>query len=317
MGFGFGSKEIIMTRPFGNNARVADANGDNLGDLQVNADSNSENTGSVSCEHLVNADNYYCLNKTDIFTLLAFDDGSTPTGSINNNKAAKYDDVHFMANSPYLNLYSAEKLVSDRADYDVSDLFRQHMRGLPASTGLNRITTDISTNWASSLIGATNYTYSEINGCTILQTNMTCAADQTLTGKAPQVGDIVKSNTVTTKGVYIVAASGESLPVSYTLSDSFTVETAETISFYRHPQFQIYKFTPAPASTLPSAPTEEPVIELVDYATALLDTALTLVKHRTLSLFKFGYTLSILTHGMLTDVTLIFLCVTKPEVVSL
>merc|ERR1712178_247084 len=73
----------------------------------------------------------------------------------------------------------------------------------------------------------------------------------------------------------------------------------------------------APTSTLPSAPTEEPVIELVDYATALLDTALTLVKHRTLSLFKFGYTLSILTHGMLTDVTLIFLCVTKPEVVSL
>merc|ERR1711907_879344 len=229
--FGFGSKEIIMTRPFGNNARVADANGDNLGDL------------------LVNADNYYCLNKTDIFTLLAFDDGSTPTGSIS-NKEAKYDDVHFMANSPYLNLYSAEKLVSDRADYDVSDLFRQHMRGLPASTGLNRITTDISTNWASSLIGATSYTYSTINGCTILQTNMTCAADQNITGEAPQVGDIVKSDTVTTKGVYIVAASGESsFPVTYTLSDSFTVETAETISFYRHPQFQIYKFTPAPAST--------------------------------------------------------------------
>merc|ERR1712146_523159 len=158
--FGFGSKEIIMTSPFGNNARVADANW--------------ENTGSVSCEHLVNADNYYCLNKTDIFTLLAFDDGSTPTDSIDDKKA-KYNDVHFMANSPYLNLYSAEKLVSDRADYSVSDLFRQHMRGLPASTGLNRITTDISTNWASSLIGATNYTYSEINGCTILQTNMTCA----------------------------------------------------------------------------------------------------------------------------------------------
>merc|ERR1712146_231517 len=95
--FGFGSKEIIMTRPFGNNARVADANLDLLGDLQVNADSNSENTGSVSCEHLVNADNYYCLNKTDIFTLLAFDDGSTPTGSINNDKEAIYDDVHFMA----------------------------------------------------------------------------------------------------------------------------------------------------------------------------------------------------------------------------
>jgi len=247
--FGFGSKEIIMTRPFGNNARAADANYDLLGDLQVNADSNSENTGSVSCEHLVNADNYYCLNKTDIFTLLAFDDGSTPTDNINST-AAKYDDVHFMANSPYLNLYSAEKLVSDRADYTVSDLFRQHMSYLPASTGLNRITTDISTNWASSLIGATDYTYSTINGCTILQTNMTCAADQALTGKAPQVGDIVKSTTVTTKGVYIVAASGESpFPVTYTLSDSFTVETAETISFYRHPQFQIYKFTPAPAST--------------------------------------------------------------------
>merc|ERR1711988_362338 len=116
-----------------------------------------------------------------------------------------------------------------------SDLFRQHMSYLPASTGLNRITTDISTNWASSLIGATDYTYSTINGCTILQTNMTCAPDQKLTpaGNAPQVGDIVKSNTVTTKGVYIVAASGESpFPLTYTL-----------------PQFQIYKFTPAPAST--------------------------------------------------------------------
>merc|ERR1711907_561870 len=166
-------------------------------------------TQVVSCEHLVNADNYYCLNKTDIFTLLAFDDGSTPTDSIDNKKA-KYDDIHFMANSPYLNLYSAEKLVSDRADYDVSDLFRQHMRGLPASTGLNRITTDISTNWASSLIGATDYTYSTISNCTILQTNMTCAAGQS--GKAPQVGDIVKSDTVTTKGVYIVATSGESFP---------------------------------------------------------------------------------------------------------
>merc|ERR1711968_312864 len=214
--FGFGSKEIIMTRPFGNNARAADANYDLLGDLQVNADSNSENTGSVSCEHLVNADNYYCLNKTDIFTLLAFDDGSTANaadGSLSaqfTSGAATYDDIHFMANSPYLNLYSAEKLVSDRADYAVSDLFRQHMSYLPASTGLNRITTDISTNWASSLIGATDYTYSTINGCTILQTNMTCAADQALTGKAPQVGDIVKSTTVTTKGVYIVAASGES-----------------------------------------------------------------------------------------------------------
>merc|ERR1712146_415962 len=86
----------------------------------------------------------------------------------------------------------------------------------------------------------------------VLHTNMTCTAGQTIDGNAPQAGDIVKSNTIATKGVHIVYAEGVydgSSPVSYTLSAAFTVQNAEAISFYRHPQFQIYKFTPAPAST--------------------------------------------------------------------
>jgi hypothetical protein len=257
--FGFGSKEIIMTRPFGNGER--DDATDGLGNLQVNANSNSENTGSVSCEHLVNADNYYCLNKTDIFTLLAFDDGSTATGADGSlssaqfaDGAATYEDIHFMANSPYLNLYSAEKLVSDRADYAVKDLFLQHSTASSAaSTGLNKITSDISTNWASSLIGATNYATSTVD-CTVDGYTMTCPHGNTLTGPLPQAGDIVKSDSIDVKGVYITTVttdydSGSTTNGVYVLSEEFTISSAETISFYRHPQFQIYKFTPAPAST--------------------------------------------------------------------
>merc|ERR1711998_145730 len=166
---------------------------------------NSENTGSVSCEHLTNADNYYCLNKTDIFTLLAFDDGVTPAGEFAGTApfGAVYNDVHFMANPPYLNLYSAEKLVSDRADYSVNDLFLTTVAGTPgvvdgndysastiaASTGLNKITTDISTNWAASLIGATNYEVGTGNLCTISTKILTCPGASSTVSTPPQVGD--------------------------------------------------------------------------------------------------------------------------------
>merc|ERR1712010_246321 len=91
----------------------------------------------------------------------AFDDGSLPTLGITSMGgsvpgAANYLYSHFLANPPNLNLYSAEKLVVDRADYAVSDLFlTQTGASYEASTGLNKITTDISTNWAAPLIGAT------------------------------------------------------------------------------------------------------------------------------------------------------------------
>jgi len=267
--FGFGSKEIIMTRPL-HKDRTANTN--DLGDLQVNAGSDSENTGSVSCEHLTNADNYYCLNKTDIFTLLTFDDGTTPSSEFDNSApyGAVYSDVHFMANPPYLNLYSAEKLVSDRADYSVKDLFLTTVDGndysastIAASTGLNRITTDISTNWAASLISATNYVVGTGTLCTI-PTNtktLTCPGATSTLSTTPQVGDFVSSaalngETPPLKGVYITkitsvwnSTSSPEVDGEYELSDAVDVTTAETFSFYRHPQFQIYKFTPAPAST--------------------------------------------------------------------
>merc|ERR1711988_1341165 len=279
--FGFGSKEIIMTRPLHKDRRDATSG---LGNLQVNAGDDSENTGSVSCEHLTNADNYYCLNKTDIFTLLAFDDGVTPAGEFAGTApfGAVFNDVHFMANPPYLNLYSAEKLVSDRADYSVQDLFLTTVHGtagtalgndysastIAASTGLNKITTDISTNWAASLIGATNFEVGKVEndaandpaveGCTVAvgpPVVLTCenAADMTADFK-PQVGDIVSSNNLGKKGVYITKVRAgfvhDTTDGEYELSDGPAADiTAEDFTFYRHPQFQIYKFTPAPAST--------------------------------------------------------------------
>merc|ERR1711916_175625 len=268
--FGFGSKEIIMTRPLHKDRRDATSG---LGNLQVNAGDDSENTGSVSCEHLTNADNYYCLNKTDIFTLLAFDDGVTPAGEFAGTApfGAVYNDVHFMANPPYLNLYSAEKLVSDRADYSVQDLFLTTVPGTPgtingddysastiaASTGLNRITTDISTNWAASLISATNYVVGT-GTCSIATgtKTLTCEGTSALS-TTPQVGDFVSSTTLgALKGVYITkittlwdGTSGGEVDGKYELSDAVDVTSVETFSFYRHPQFQIYKFAPAPAST--------------------------------------------------------------------
>merc|ERR1711871_86854 len=263
--FGFGSKEIIMTKPLTHNRADSDSN--NLHDTPVSA-SNGENTGSVSCEHLTNVNNHYCLNKTDIFTLLAFDDGSTPTAGItsmnsgNDPGAANYVYSHFLANPPNLNLYSAEKLVVDRADYAVSDLFLTQTGTYEASTGLNKISTDISTNWAAPLIGATEYAVATATAATDGSNTLTVdSTTSCLTGTdgstyTPQVGDIV-SATDLPKGTYITALGTECVagtpgtPGTLTLSTdkSGGAITSTTFSFYRHPQFQIYKFIPAATST--------------------------------------------------------------------
>merc|ERR1711988_1031082 len=253
--FGFGSKEIIMTKPLTHNRADSDSN--NLHDTPVSA-SNGENTGSVSCEHLTNVDNHYCLNKTDIFTLLAFDDGSTPTAGFTTG-AANYLYSHFLANPPYLNLYSAEKLVVDRADYAVSDLFLEETGTYEASTGLNKITTDISTNWAAPLIGATEYAVATATAFTDGSNTLTIDSGSCFTGTdgstyTPQEGDIV-SATDLPKGTYITAVgtpcdTGGPTAGTLTLStDDGSGLDSRTFSFYRHPQFQIYKFIPAATST--------------------------------------------------------------------
>jgi hypothetical protein len=276
--FGFGSKEIIMTRPLTHTR--TDSNSDNLHDTPVSA-SDGDNTGSVSCEHLTNVNNYYCLNKTDIFTLLAFDDGSTPTlgitsmGGGTDPGAANYVYSHFLANPPNLNLYSAEKLVVDRADYAVSDLFlTQTGASYEASTGLNKITTDISTNWAAPLIGATGYLVGKTrlasssdadNVLTVAKANADCY-EPTVSGNSnfvPQVGDIVSSASLP-KGTYITAitqacvanSGGTDYNADGTGGTDGSIQlsaggviTSEVFSFYRHPQFQIYKFIPAATST--------------------------------------------------------------------
>ena len=79
---------------------------------------------------------------------------------------------------------------------------------------------------------------------------------KTLIGLVPQVGDVVKATGMNAIGAYItkidnVYDSGVADGV-YKLSDGtdFGSSGSEvTTSFFRHPQFQIYKFTPAPAST--------------------------------------------------------------------
>merc|ERR1711871_362814 len=59
---------------------------------------------------------------------------------------------------------------------------------------------------------------------TIATKTLTCPGDTSTLSTTPEVGGV------------------------YELSDAVDV-AAETFSFYRHPQFQIYKFTPAPVST--------------------------------------------------------------------
>merc|ERR1711988_181070 len=301
--FGFGSKEIIMTKPLTHNRADSDSN--NLHDTPVSA-SDGENTGSVSCEHLTNVNNHYCLNKTDIFTLLAFDDGSTPAAGITDNGvsdpgAANYLYSHLLANPPNLNLYSAEKLVVDRADYAVSDLFLEETGTYEASTGLNKITTDISTNWAAPLIGATGYAVATATAATDGSNLLTVDSTNCLTGTdgstyTPQVGDIVSASGLP-KGTYITelgttCATGTT-PGTLTLSTDKSggaIASGTTFSFYRHPQFQIYKFIPAATSTYKyvlSAPTEELVIMPMVYVIASLVTVLMHAKHKTLLLFNF------------------------------
>merc|ERR1712139_172768 len=274
--FGFGSKEIIMTRPLTHTR----TNSDNLHGTPVSA-SDGDNTGSVSCEHLTNVNNHYCLNKTDIFTLLAFDDGSTPTAGITSMGAggadpgaANYVYSHFLANPPNLNLYSAEKLVVDRADYSVLDLFLEETGTYEASTDLNKITTDISTNWAAPLIGATGYLVgktrhvsdTDADHVLTVATGNTDCYEPTVSGNGnfvPQVGDIVSSNSLP-KGTYITKittpcaakSGGTNYDADGTGGTDGSIQlsaggaiTDEEFSFYRHPQFQIYKFIPAATST--------------------------------------------------------------------
>merc|ERR1712072_1520931 len=142
--FGMGSKEIIMTRPYANMIDATGAADVFDSPLSVSA-SNGVNTDSVSCEHLTSSSNYYCLNKTDIFTVLSIDNGNIE------NSIAKYDTAQFNLNPPYINLYSAEKLVAQTADYKLTDVFINESSVVSTTTGINRITTDISTNWASAM----------------------------------------------------------------------------------------------------------------------------------------------------------------------
>lgn len=123
--FGFASQEIIMTKV------VATA---------ATALATPITSGSVACEVYTAAD-IYCLNKTDIFTVLNW-------GFPNLNPAN-------------INLYKVNKIYTKQADYSLVDLFGATTSGVAsavtattfASTGINKITTDISTNWASSLVG--------------------------------------------------------------------------------------------------------------------------------------------------------------------
>lgn len=238
--FGFGSKEIIMTLPLAN-ADTALAPG--------------SASGSVSCEHLTAADDYYCLNKTDIFTLLHLDAGDITTN------VADYKTTIWDYNPPNINLYTAEKLFTKTADFSIADLYATDT-STPTfgSTGINRIQTDISTNWGAALVGAgARATHVLTNAVTA---NIVTGAEKilVLSGSAdgaidaaygaPQVGDLVTFTNVV-KGSYVTAISGN----TYTLSQDQTnvldgAVDADTINvkFYRHPQFQIYKFIPHASS---------------------------------------------------------------------
>lgn len=211
-------------------------------------------SGSVSCEHLTAADNYYCLNKTDIFTLLHLD-----AGTISSN-AANYDKTIWDYNPPNINLYTAEKLFSKTADFSIADLYATDTATTTfGSTGINRIQTDISTNWGAALVGAgARATHTLTNAVTSSQVTadtydlvLNGAADGGLSGfGAPQVGDLVTFTGVV-KGSYVTAISGDGN--TYTLSEKQSALAdagagANAVKFYRHPQFQIYKFIPHASS---------------------------------------------------------------------
>jgi len=142
--FGMASNEIIMTEITANSA-----------------DPVGQSSGSVSCEHVDRETNLYCLNKTDIFTMLHINPGSDFAsasdyrlyGSV---RTGKYANTFFNLNPPKLNLYTANNIYSKPYAYSLSN---QGFSGeTPSAYGANVIKTDISTNWASALkgFGATN-----------------------------------------------------------------------------------------------------------------------------------------------------------------
>merc|ERR1712188_79093 len=237
--FGMGSKEIIMTRPYAN---MIDATGGaDVFDspLPVSA-SDGVNTGSVSCEHLTSSSNYYCLNKTDIFTVLSID-----TGNIDANGHASYDTAQFNLNPPYINLYSAEKLVVHTADYELTDLFIGSTVA-SAATGINRITTDISTNWASAMFGYGIMRTVTADFDTDGTTTITKTGAFSSSNFVARVGDMVIGADIL-RGAFITSITDGN---NYVLSAAATgTSTGVSLSFFRHPIFQIYKFTPAAAST--------------------------------------------------------------------
>merc|ERR1711916_221257 len=122
---------------------------------------------------------------------------------------------------------------------------------IAASTGLNKITTDISTNWAASLIGATNFEVGKVEddsataapaveGCTVAvgpPVVLTCQNAAVMTADfKPQVGDIVSSDNLGKKGVYITKVRAEFVngvtDGEYELSDAAADVTAEDFTFY-------------------------------------------------------------------------------------
>jgi hypothetical protein len=237
--FGFGSKEIIMTVPLSS---------------AITSSTPGKDSGSVSCEHWnYGATNYYCLNKTDTFTLLHLDAGNITSS------AASYDETIFGYNPPYINLYSAEKLYTKTADYDLQDLFIGISSDSVATTGINRIQTDISTNWAASIHGSGAYiTYKEIGTIGTMSYTLTKATRElvisggSMAGIEPVEGDMVSGDGIA-KGTYITAKTSAT---EYTLSvvdadrGAAANPTGDTaLRFYKHPKFQIYKFIPKAAST--------------------------------------------------------------------
>jgi len=131
--FGYASNEIIMTVPTA------------LG--PVTTPETPIRSGSVACEVAPLAANPlpYCLNKTDMFTLLHAP-ASTST--------AAYTSTWLIGNNPpNINLYTVEKIYSKRPEWKNTDLNSDTHGASTGTIGLNVIKTDLSTNWASSLTG--------------------------------------------------------------------------------------------------------------------------------------------------------------------
>jgi len=135
--FGMASHEIIMTEKTANSA-----------------DAVGQSSGSVSCEHVDQKINLYCLNKTDIFTMLHLNPGSdfgSDFISYGSVKTGKYAKTYFKLNPPKLNLYTANNIYSKPYAYSLEN--EGFVGTAPAAYGANVIKTDISTNWASALLG--------------------------------------------------------------------------------------------------------------------------------------------------------------------